>query len=273
MNPERINIKDLTIEEPEKEAEVFFDPEKDITEEDWDTILDFFKSRHYNPVEADELEILGKGNEVSPPNHFYYEKREELLKSNETTSERNHFLPQLLKNIAIKNHGINLSDQEKKEFKRIVKKLAESEFWIGYAEKLAWANIVGIKEPLDEKNLANILNSMKVQDEEWVKARNEEAGIHDWLKTAAHLKILGHSVPISKEQWQKFKAILDIDRADFPTNRKDTGIMYFLMDASNMKILSADEIEIPKQGGLELLMHKKETILSESKTIPEKRNF
>ena len=34
-NPERINIHELTIEEPEKQGELHFDVERDIFEEDW----------------------------------------------------------------------------------------------------------------------------------------------------------------------------------------------------------------------------------------------
>ena len=35
FNPDRINIHELTIEEPEREAELPFDVERDITKEDW----------------------------------------------------------------------------------------------------------------------------------------------------------------------------------------------------------------------------------------------
>ena len=35
FKPDRINIHELTIEEPEKQSELPFDPERDITEEDW----------------------------------------------------------------------------------------------------------------------------------------------------------------------------------------------------------------------------------------------
>lgn len=38
FNPENINIHDLTIEEPEKEADFIFDPEKEITEKDYDEV-------------------------------------------------------------------------------------------------------------------------------------------------------------------------------------------------------------------------------------------
>jgi len=32
---ERLNIKDLTLEEPEKKMGLSFDPEKEVTEEKW----------------------------------------------------------------------------------------------------------------------------------------------------------------------------------------------------------------------------------------------
>jgi len=34
-NPERISIKDITLEEPKKESKLPFDPEREITEEKW----------------------------------------------------------------------------------------------------------------------------------------------------------------------------------------------------------------------------------------------
>src|SRR3989344_3836197 len=44
FNPENINIHDLTIEEPEQKEEGFFDPEKEVTERDWEGIWEMFEN-------------------------------------------------------------------------------------------------------------------------------------------------------------------------------------------------------------------------------------
>ena len=38
FNPDKVTIKDLTVEKPEKGSELSFDPERDITGEDWKKI-------------------------------------------------------------------------------------------------------------------------------------------------------------------------------------------------------------------------------------------
>lgn len=48
-SPEEINIKDLVIEEPTRHAELPFDPERDLTKEDWQEIeLEFEKDCRWN---------------------------------------------------------------------------------------------------------------------------------------------------------------------------------------------------------------------------------
>lgn len=45
FNPDRINIKDLTIEEPEQKQEVFFNPETYITDKDWNDVKNSLEER------------------------------------------------------------------------------------------------------------------------------------------------------------------------------------------------------------------------------------
>jgi len=48
FNPDKINIHELTIEEPEQQSELPFDSEKEITPEDWDRINEFIKEHVEN---------------------------------------------------------------------------------------------------------------------------------------------------------------------------------------------------------------------------------
>ena len=48
FNPDNLNIHELAVEEPEKQAEVFFDPEKEITEDDWEGINKNLKTYEEN---------------------------------------------------------------------------------------------------------------------------------------------------------------------------------------------------------------------------------
>ena len=56
-NPERISIKELTLEEPEKKRELSFDPEGDLTEEYWRGMINTFELalQEGHPLDASSL--------------------------------------------------------------------------------------------------------------------------------------------------------------------------------------------------------------------------
>jgi len=61
-NPDRINIHELTVEEPEKPSELPFDPERDITEEDWGNMKNSLRKQSVDiAYHALNLEIITPG--------------------------------------------------------------------------------------------------------------------------------------------------------------------------------------------------------------------
>jgi len=73
FDPKRtINIHELSIEAPEKSGELPFDPERDLTEEDWE--------RMKNELEADRLEprLITFSRMASIMNLLYPERKSEL---------------------------------------------------------------------------------------------------------------------------------------------------------------------------------------------------
>lgn len=284
---EKINVKSLAIEEPEKKPELTFDPEKEIAKEDWERYKERLNWTRENNVwrefvhSAADMKLLFP-DRISELNlggtdwQGMKKMLEEFRKPSAVArgafllvAEDMKFLfPQRIKELNITediwqenvNWALNLYDQRFgggsirwQQFAESAKNLKmifperASEL---HLDETAWRGMMGRLKEFQEKT-----------------AKNSSVPEVEFIELAANMRILmperfNEVSGVVKTRWQEIKSYWE------KIQRKPPDMTV------NMKILAAEEVKITDKG-LEIIMQKpkKDEFKTETPPLPEIRKF
>ena len=272
-NPENrpINIKRLVIESPEPRAELPFDSERDITEEDWkmmQTELD--KARR----DGEHLRYITQAFPMK-----LLDPRLHITLSEENISEIREYPEQAkwaefvyyFSQAKIIDPSLPMSiDDYDDEY------IGDYNTWAAIEDALAGEkNMVSSFIPLAnairiiDTSVSIPIGEEMLQDCKKTLAQYREEQIWTVFSAfAANLRLLCPSfdLKLSKEDWKGMHEELDVVR------RKNLSII-FAEHAANMSILAAEKVEITDQG-IQLTMPKrKQDLKTQIPPIPEPKKF
>ena len=273
FNPDRINIHELTIEEPERRAEVFFDAEKDITKEDW------------------------KGMEG---------KLEEYRRENKWDK----FSQQAMRmKILDPNQDLNIDLIARNGIREILEEDRKSCVWNGFASQATEMKMLGIDQELNIDQVA--LQGTREMMEGHRQRMGRDRGWDSFSWMAMNLKIIDPTQDLNLDQvaWHGMRDTLEKDRQqkswadfswgavkikildpnqdlnldqeawqgmrDYLEKQRENGDKWgnLSWQLANMKILVAEKVEVT-ENGIELTMPKKrESLGSDAPPIPEIKKF
>ena len=274
---ERINIKDLTLEEPEKKRGLPFDPERDITEEDWEGMK--------NDTKKDRAEHMWYffAKKVMSMNILLPEKMEELdLKNEETWQGMRDYLKKLLKEGSSSDHLVSYATAMKIIFpERFSEFYVGGEVWEGMKNRLNrereaanwWAFAIlalEMKILFPDRSSEFLDDTAREGMEKLLKKMRSEKIWYNYFQQAMQAKVLfpdrASDLYPDKTAWKEIKEHLMRARTD---SRGET----FLEIAMHMKLLAAEEIKITDQG-LEIIMPKENPeFKEETPPMPQTRKF
>ena len=286
FNPNRINIHELTIEEPEKKSELRFDPERDITEEDWRNMRQLLEEYRKD----DERKSHGSGQEV-----MYFSGQAMYMKILNPTVvlnldetawqvmrqdlERNRIQPDRYG--VFPGHGLSdwgLFARQAREMK-----ILDPEIDLNLNEN-AWQ---GMRQLLDSRrtdkkwgDFSSLAADIKILDPTLGLNLNPDTlrGVRDQLEIyreadnwwifswqAMHMKILDPRIDLNLDEtaWQGMRESLKNFRGDWSS---------FSKQAMLMKILAAEEVKVTDKG-LEIKMRKDKPLTSGVPPLPETKQF
>jgi len=271
-NPERINIKDLTLEEPPKKRELPFDVERDITEEDWDKLCRFLEEISVDdPARRSSFAYVAMNTKLLYPNKpaEYFEGLAEKIKS---SAEQNR--PDSYQNFSLIAAALKVLSPEKfSEFhidnndwqgmKEVLESYKNGDHW----DNFAWhAMKMKIIFPNKTSELFLDENAWFHMEETLFRHRNN----NDRALFAMEMRLLFPEkvldFRIDKQMWDEMGKALT-------QSRIENEYYDFSTLAVTMKLLAAEEIKITDQG-LEVIMQKeKSEFKEETPPMPQTRKF
>lgn len=265
FNPDKLNIHDLAVEEPEKETETAFNPEKYFSEEDVKNMREtavYYGSRDWRDLDdyraylkqLTSMEIMGFHVEISKSG------RRKIKKSSDTEG--------ICYSEEIRYSGITKIPLSQKAGTNelISLKLSQEEGdWLSFISGAADLVIAGKRLTITPEEITEV--------EREIKADSSKGMISGAVQYGSDLRIIKNDYTLPPDIMEKAKEHLN---KLHKTAREKNGKHDWLdltEFASQLAILSADELKIPKGGGLELISLKKEKLSSETPQVPEQRNF
>lgn len=249
FNPDRLNIKDLTIESPEKETELSFNPEKDIDPEQWERINKYYNDFSYNPTSHTVL--IGMIRDLWILGHMQTFSDVEV---DGISGMVDTYSAEDRATLALFGHKQELTDYV---VHSIVNDYNTADIHRG---KKARDIILMGRADLIPRAMEQLTENLKE-----IRAKHPEASSL-LLDTAVAIKLLGGDPVLTPGEWQAMK---DGVNNDINNERYSDA----LEDAAELTILSADKVVIPENGGLELVKNKKEVFKTGTPEMPEQRNF
>ena len=162
FNPDRINIHELTIEEPEtkEKPEFLFDPSRLLSEDDWQALQMIAKQGDLYTNASIAITDRKKLPEISA------ETREDLLRSAKSGVADGHFQnlawakylsPELTQvPVDVLDSGIEKDDQK-------ISELREKNDWRHLLEHVAWRTIIGHSPKLDAEDFNKMKEEFETQ--------------------------------------------------------------------------------------------------------------
>jgi len=279
-NPDRINIHELTVEEPEKQTELPFDPERDLSNQDWEKMLTKLRSRIQNDRNAREtgedrqffytrcvglsllamnLKILNPRVELDLDENVWKEMRE-TLEAVKYNGDWQSFSEQAI-SIKILNPDIFALDEVGRQcMKSELERHRRARTWEAFFIQAVQVRIIDrdIDLKLDDGAW------QRIRDQLEVNRKNEEWG--EFALHAANMKILDPYIDLGLDEvaWHGIQTKLDEYR------KADS---FFEKHAVAMKILAAEEVKVTEKG-LEINMRRpKAEIDSGVSSVPETKQF
>lgn len=258
FNPDKINIYELTIEEPEKESGAPFNAERDITQEQWEKINEYFGN--YRPESMNKKIFTRMARDLSILNHMPMFSGSDLDTIESAT--RDLYSPEDRAMSAILlGHKQDVSYPVSE-----IMRVDYDQLNAGQRGRMA-KDIIIMGRP-------DIIPSVSRQMHEDLKEIRENIFKHYFSpeltylrETVVAIKLLGEDPKLSSEEWRLLKEQLQKFLSD--------GVYdVALSSAADLAILAADEVKIPEGGGLELISKKHPKLeKSEMPQIPEQRSF
>ncbi|KKP33208.1 MAG: hypothetical protein A2360_04855 [Candidatus Staskawiczbacteria bacterium RIFOXYB1_FULL_32_11] len=278
FNPDNLDIHELAIEEPEKKSESSFNPEKDITPEDWEGI-------------KNELKDLRTRNEWSQ-------------------------LAQIATAIKIfdLNFDIGLDPVAKREIakqqndsKRQADRARSEKNWIGYSFGAVERKILFPKKEIhateaDLQSMKDQLDSIRRNPHSRSESRGGDFAVvasagriicheFDWGVRDEDIKLMKEYLETKKENLaypqqvidimissSKMKIdcdkeIIDMLKRGLDDCRKQKLYRGFVIYATALKMLASEKVEVDDDGVKIIMSQKKEKIGVEVPQIPEQKQF
>lgn len=275
---DQVNIKGITIEEPEKRS-VPFDPEKDITETDWQGMKDYARRMDKEPLEnftgyLENLKLLFPDRDLDiPVSGDMVQKRKEEL-SHTATSGVFHRLITLAESLKVISPDLfplldlynDYNEQRRYIFSTRLDPLKqESATWSDFlfyykAQKIAYNGYLdkSFLQESGDKKVKEWLTGMVTDEKSWFALI---AGLADY-KVLYPQEAAAFSLP--PKVWQFAHNLL-------ARNRQREDWQNFTALALRMKILAAKDVIVNKQG-VSIIMPNQEAVKSPS-SVPETRKF
>jgi len=275
FNPDKINIHELAIEEPERVSETF-DPEKDITADDWRAVLGQLKDYRTRQRWGNFADEAMSIKIIDPKRDLIIIRSDWAGMEGDLEEKRkihgNFQRPDWFSffNIAA---GMKVLDSKKDfkisqaEWQSAQEKLQEYGSVSLWQDFLIFASAMNIVAP--SKNLE--LNQKATEGVRELLDGCKEAG--NWYmfsNIAAQLKILDANIDIGLDEvaWRGMRSELEKQRKNYV----DGHTTDIATQAANMKILAAEKVEVTDRG-LKLIMPEKRSLQSETPEMPETKQF
>jgi hypothetical protein len=284
----RIDIKQLNIEQPSEKPEPAFLPERDITSEQVEFALKSLRDLSIQGFTADNIAGVGGSTALMFPElkeeirtNLVKEKisrrlRELLSKVNQDQPSNNYPVTgEMLRILANCRAFMEAADSsfitQSSTAQTYAKKLIENSLRFGdwgihltsWAQtRLVWSRELSPMATWDQQGLKDlVLQHLKDTQDSFNFARN-----------AANLRIVApekfSEIQLNKDMWQYMRQTL---RGKWSSGQSNDARDFMEM-AKNMTILSAQEISIDNTG-LRLVFPKLESPLVRQEGVPEQRNF
>ena len=283
FNPDKVTIKDLVVEEPEKrESGLPFDVERDITDSDW---------MNMDKKMADDKYL--KPNRWRPQLKTWAISKLFGHRTNMEQSDWDYILPELEKDL--KQYNAMEDDQKAGWFMHALEQAA-------YAKQLGQAVDLGIPDEVVEKGImgkikteefnphvylmglanyaiitGNVVKLTKKQREGIKESFDNISRYHSndsiacYMRTeiavAAKILGLGKEIDFNDDDWAGVEKVISENRQ---YNNDATTFWEYCYYAA---IIAADGVKIPEGGSLELINNKKIDLQPQTPPMPETRQF
>ena len=286
FNPNRINIHELTIEEPEKPSELPFDPVQKITEEDWTTMEELLE--HYKES-YNERRMFG--NEKKRVYGWDFSNQAKNMRILDPTKD------------------LYLEEDARECMSGELKERRSNKDWAAFSVQAANMKIIdptqdlglnqtawnGMKKQLEEyrlrdqahqwKNFSAQAMRMKILDPNQDLNLDQSAWQHmtdelEYYRTGGYWDSFAYQAMIMKVIDQKYD--LKLDQATWQGMRGELEALRqeneteewkkFISLATEMKILAAEEVKVTDRG-LEIKMRKDKPLTSSVPPLPETKQF
>jgi len=265
-NPDRINIHELTVEEPEKQEGLPFDPERDITEQDWRgmrSILESWKHNDWQSFSAQAMEM----KIIDPTQNLNLDQDDWQGMTGCLASLRDD---QRFDSLAVLVMGMKILGPEKDigiqqddwgAIRELLERNRGSNWW--------YFSFLAIR-----MKFVNPTKDLNINEEAWqgmdrqLEMYKEIHQYDSFAKQAMNIKLLSckKEIKIDRSTWQGIKDLLkEYEREG---NWSD-----FSSIASAIKILAAEKVEVTDKG-LEITMPKpKKDLKPRAQPLPEVKQF
>ena len=276
FNPENVNIHDLTVEEPEKQEVLPFDPEMDITERDWEEMrvcLDRARKQYsrggiLDPYEvAGNMKILNADFEVN----FSLEESEKIKKRLKGSLRLERIKAAVSLKILNTSFGIDFNSNDWQASRESLKRSRSASEWSSFLLEAQREKILNpaIDLELTPENWQEIKNAIEIQRKKSLE--DEKVNIYDYqrfsrLGSAMRVIDPGGDLVVNQSDWETMK-----QKLDFYREQNNYHVLAEL--AADMKILAAEKVEVTDEG-LEITMPEKKVNLGPATSdTPEQRKF
>jgi len=262
FNPERLNINDLTIEEPEEKGELPFNPETYITKEDWESMMEQMEESR-----DDLFSFVGKAAAIKILNpevniKITDKEREDIKELLEVWKKRNWYgFFQFAMSCRILDPKMDIPtsgyhNEIRQAFQEKLKN--QMSHYIGMAARAKVVEPARVGRTSTEEMWPEVMKYFETHRKD----------IQHFTEKATEIKILKpeENLDLTEEVWDKMLNKLDSLRGEDMTQ--------FSQYAMDLKILAAQEVKVPEGGGLEVKMRREqEASEPEIPLIPEKKSF
>ncbi len=266
FNPDRINIHELTIEGPEKQAELPFDVERDITKEDWEKLRDGLEKNRQESnwygysSRAMQMKILDPSQVLNLDQHVWNGMKETLEVHRRNREWYGYSTRAMQMKILDPKRDLNIDRAAWQGMTDTLEGYRKTNMWDDFSQLAMDIKILDPKQdlgldPVAWKAMVATLETSKV-------------GGHLDAWRAMELKIIdpNQDLNINASVWREMKDRLE----EF---RREDSAYDFSWQAMAMKILVAEEVKVT-ENGLELTMpEKKGSFNADIPPIPEIKKF
>lgn len=278
FNPDRVNIHELTIEDPEQQSELPFDPEKEVTAEDLKQIIDEMKEhkRLHSPELvfdiAREVKFFCPTYDLNLNATDWKGMRANLDHVRKQGPDAAYIFSPDAANMKIldPNRNLGLDEIAWRGMRDHLEKCRITNDWRDFSKQAMEMKVLDPNQDLnlDQSAWEGMINELK-----------EDRRSNHWERFACQamrIKILDPSIKLDldDDSWEGMKTDLNENRKKTkPKTRLSPGWMSFSSQAMAMTILAAEEVRVPAGGGLEIKMRKDKPIKSEITPLPETKKF